>query len=129
MTHARARACAYTCAFCRQDPYRHSPFDTAVWIMQTGKASRRWPADDDFEVVCSPALEVVLLNTSIETLHSQHTEHSKHARAKHADAKQPRQTCCAQSRLHCGRRLQAAYRRLLQCKDSSSRLKLLYPSR
>ena len=28
----------------RQDPYRHSPFDTAVLILQTDKASRKWPA-------------------------------------------------------------------------------------
>jgi len=28
----------------RQDPYRHSPFDTAIFVLQTDKASRKWPA-------------------------------------------------------------------------------------
>lgn len=33
----------------RQDPYRHSPFDTAVLVMQTDKAARKWAANDGFE--------------------------------------------------------------------------------
>ena len=33
----------------RQDPYRYSPYDTAVFVLQTDKASRKWPADDKFE--------------------------------------------------------------------------------
>ena len=33
----------------RQEPYRASPYDTAVFVLQTDKASRKWPADDKFE--------------------------------------------------------------------------------
>jgi phosphorylated CTD-interacting factor 1 len=36
-------------AYQRQDPYRFSPYDTAVFVLQTDKASRKWPADDKFE--------------------------------------------------------------------------------
>jgi phosphorylated CTD-interacting factor 1 len=38
-------------AFQRQDPFRASPFDTSVFVMQTDKASRKWPCSaDKFEV-------------------------------------------------------------------------------
>ena len=30
----------------RQDPYRFSPYDTAVFVLQTDKAARKWPADE-----------------------------------------------------------------------------------
>ena len=34
----------------RQDPYRHSPFDTSVFVLQSPKAARKWPADSTLEV-------------------------------------------------------------------------------
>jgi phosphorylated CTD-interacting factor 1 len=34
----------------RQDPYRHSPFDTSVFVLQTPKAARKWPTDPSLEV-------------------------------------------------------------------------------
>ena len=36
-------------AYQRQDPFRHAPFDTAVLVLQTAKAGRKWVADDAFE--------------------------------------------------------------------------------
>lgn len=39
----------------RQDPYRNSPFDTAILVLQTAKASRKWPAHDKFEAALRSA--------------------------------------------------------------------------
>lgn len=36
-------------AYERQDPFRHSPFDTSVFILQTAKAARKWPTGPSFE--------------------------------------------------------------------------------
>lgn len=36
-------------AYQRQDPYRFSPYDTAVFVLQTDRAVKKWPADDAFE--------------------------------------------------------------------------------
>ena len=33
----------------RQDPYRYSPYDTAIFVVQTDKGARKWAADDRFE--------------------------------------------------------------------------------
>uniref|UniRef100_A0A7S0L1P1 PCIF1 WW domain-containing protein n=1 Tax=Coccolithus braarudii TaxID=221442 RepID=A0A7S0L1P1_9EUKA len=41
----------------RQDPYRHSPYDTCVFVLQTAKASRKWPtAKPDFEAQLRAAM-------------------------------------------------------------------------
>eukprot|EP00928_Gymnodinium_smaydae_P083900 TRINITY_DN67145_c0_g1_i1.p1 TRINITY_DN67145_c0_g1~~TRINITY_DN67145_c0_g1_i1.p1 ORF type:complete len:398 (-),score=66.62 TRINITY_DN67145_c0_g1_i1:336-1433(-) len=40
----------------RQDPYRYSPFDTCVFILQTDKAKRKWPtSDNEFETALRSA--------------------------------------------------------------------------
>ncbi|KAK9846255.1 hypothetical protein WJX81_000135 [Elliptochloris bilobata] len=33
----------------RRDPYRQSPWDTGVFVLQTSRASRKWPLAEDFE--------------------------------------------------------------------------------
>jgi hypothetical protein len=33
----------------RKDPYRESPYDTAVFVLQTEAGARKWPADGSRE--------------------------------------------------------------------------------
>lgn len=33
----------------RQDPFRASPYDTVIFVLQTDRAAKRWPAHDAFE--------------------------------------------------------------------------------
>lgn len=42
-------------SYARQDPFRHSPFDTAVLVLQTDKASRKWSAEAGFEAALRAA--------------------------------------------------------------------------
>lgn len=40
----------------RQDPFRASPYDTVVFVLQTERAARRWPAHDAFEAELRAAM-------------------------------------------------------------------------
>lgn len=44
----------------RKDPYRQSPYDTAIFVLQTDKASRKWLADDRFETELRDALALAV---------------------------------------------------------------------
>ena len=65
----------------RQDPYRFSPYDTAIFVLQTDKASRRWPADDKFEAALRKAFaECTPSVTAVKRQHKQ-TKGAKRAAA------------------------------------------------
>ncbi len=40
----------------RQDPFRESPYDTIVSVLQTERAANKWPADDELEAELRAAL-------------------------------------------------------------------------
>ena len=48
----------------RQDPFRESPYDTALFVLQTDRAARKWPATDEVEAELRAALAACVPSAS-----------------------------------------------------------------
>ena len=74
----------------RQDPYRNSPFDTSVFVLQTDKAARKWPANDKFEADLRDAFAACVPSESAVGRQLKHDAGAKgkltgSSKRKHAD--------------------------------------------
>ena len=68
----------------RQDPFRQSPYDTAVFILQTERASAKWHASDDVETALRGAMADCLPLASAEDRQSKKRRLASEATRKRA---------------------------------------------